>query len=333
MRIRVVRWAVVLVVSIASLLMAACGDDDDNGNAAGGGSGDGSPKSLYASFYTQELPYYQAIHKGYQDRAKELGWELNAEFANGTPDQQFDQIQTALTQQPDAMLISPINPEALIPPIRQASEQGIPVLTVANTIADPDLLIGFTGTLNEDIGKVKAEFIVDQLGGKGRVGVIHGIRGLPFSEEQWDGADEVFKATPGLEVIDGGYAGGFSSDLGLDKTQNLLTRAGELDALYYDSDDLALGGLKALQARNISPEDIVTIGTDGTPEALAAVKDGRMDFTVSLCGYTQGVQAMDILERYFENDEKPPATSPAKTKAVTKEVAEADEKALQQQKC
>jgi ABC-type sugar transport system substrate-binding protein len=75
------------------------------------------------------------------------------------------------------------------------------------------------------------------------------------------------------------------------------------------------------------------VGTDGTPQAIDAIKDGRIDFTVTLCGYTQGIQAMNILKRYFDTGQKPPATSPAKTKAITKDVVDEGEQELKQQKC
>lgn len=328
-RTRHILGAIALATAVVAL--AACGSDSSSGTS--GGSDDGGSMSVYGNYPGQEFPYYQAIKKGEEDRARELGWDFQSDFADNNPEEQVSQIETALVREPDGLLISPVTSDSVVPAVRLASERSIPVVAVANNIAEPDLLLSFTGTENTKIGTLKAEYIVKALGGKGRVGVIHGVQGRPFSDEQAEASEAVFGANPGIEVIDGGYANGYTSDVALDKTQTLLTRSGGVDAMYYDNDDQALGGIKALEARG--EDDVVVVGSDGTPAGLEAVKDGQLAYTLSLCGYDQGVEAVDLLAEDLIDGAEPPASNEAKFEQVTAKTLQdpARYKQLREQKC
>jgi ABC-type sugar transport system substrate-binding protein len=136
--------------------------------------------------------------------------------------------------------------------------------------------------------------------------MIHAIRGGNFTEEQNTGAKKVFAANPGIKVVDGPYVGDFSADVGLSGTENLLARDANLDAIFFDNDDIALGGIQALKERNIPMKKVIVAGTDGGGPALEAVKKGELDVTFSLCGYAQGAQAIKTLIAYIKNGTKPP---------------------------
>jgi ABC-type sugar transport system substrate-binding protein len=168
-----------------------------------------------------------------------------------------------------------------------------------------DSQLAHTGQEYVDVGRKKAQFIVDALGGNGTVGYVHGIRGLTFSELQAQGAMEVFNANPGITVIDGPYAGEFSSDAGLTATENLLTANPGVQALYYDNDDIALGGIQAAQQRALPMDNVVIIGTDGGEPALQAVAAGTLDMTISLCGYATGKKGATTLIDNLRNGTKP----------------------------
>jgi ABC-type sugar transport system substrate-binding protein len=312
------RAALAAFAALTALVLSACGDDDDGGSGGGGG-GSAEPKTIAVNMYSREIPYFQEILKGMQQEADRAGWKIEASFANNDPTQQVNQIQNAVTTRPDAMIVVPIDENAIVPPIRQAKQQDIPVMTMGDNIADEarDAQLTFLGVNYEELGKQKAELVIEELGGRGKVGWIHGIRGLNFSEEQVRGAKPVLDGSE-LELVDGPYTGAFSSDKGLSATENLLSRDSDLDAIYYDNDDIALGGLQALDERGIQGDDILVVGTDGGPAALDAVREGNLDATFSLCGFAQGKRAIDVLRKHFDGQE-PPATIYTETLLFTPE--------------
>jgi ABC-type sugar transport system substrate-binding protein len=303
----VARLIAVLAVLALAVGAAACGDDDDSSSGGGGGSGsstqssDVGDKKVYLNAYAKVIQYFRDWHEGASAEAKKKGWSVEQDYGNFTPEQQVSQVQSALVKRPDAILVTPIDEKSLEPVLRQAKQQGVKVVTIGATVSDDSLVDSFVARENYDLGVQKAKWVIDQLGNKGKVGVVHGIRGLTFSEEQKKGyADTLGKSN--LEVVDGPFAGAFSSDKGLDVTQNMLTKNPDLDAIIYDNDDLALGGIQAAKERNIPMDKILIVGTDGGSAALKVVEKGDLDMTMSLCGYREGISGIDTAEKVFQGN-------------------------------
>jgi ABC-type sugar transport system substrate-binding protein len=315
-----------------ALSMAACSSDGDGSAAAS----EDEPLTIELNVYSRALPYYQDLVAGAEKAAEELGVTLEVTYGETDPQVQYDQVENALTGAPDGLIVAPIDQVALIPVIQLASDNGVPVVTVGDNLAEEgqQYQLTFVGTEYEVVGQQKAEFIIDALGGQGTVAVIHGIRGLHFTEGQWaEGALPVFEDNPGITLVDGGYTGQFTTDAGLAATENLLTANPDLDAIYFDNDDLALGGVLALQQRGINLEDIILIGTDGGSPARKAVAVGELDMTISICGYATGVQAVEVLTAHLRDGDSPPAHVQTDTLTVTPETAADAEQVVERGEC
>ncbi|WP_123026700.1 sugar ABC transporter substrate-binding protein [Mycolicibacterium stellerae] len=302
---RIARAATALASAV--LLTVACSHDSGSSDS-GGAAGVDSELKLAMNVYSRTLPYFQDMIRGVQDVAHEDGHtKVDVTYGDTNPQLQYNQLENALSTSPNGLLIVPVNPSALIPVIQKAASNGVSVVTMANDIdeAGHSSQLAHVGQEYVELGRQKAQYIVDALGGRGTVGYVHGIRGLTFSERQAEGAKEVFTANPGITLIDGPYAGQFSSDAGLTATENVLTAHPDVNALYFDNDDIALGGILAVQQRGRPMDSIVIIGTDGGAPALEAVGAKTMDMTISLCGYATGRQGAQVLINYLRENKKP----------------------------
>ena len=320
MKMKITSKILFSVASVATaLVVAGCGGSDTSTSSSTSSANE--PKTLAVNMYSREIPYFQEITKGIQEEVTKAGWTVDFTYGNVDPQQQIDQVTNAITKKPDGLIVVPVDENAIVPAITQAKAAGIPVMTMGDNIAESAAAeqVGFLGVNYEDLGKEKAEYIVKQLGGKGKVGVIHGIRGLNFTEAQIKGAAPVWEANPGVTVVDGPFTGGFTSDKGLSATENLLSRAADLNAIMFDNDDIALGGIKALQGRGIDLKDVLLVGTDGGPAALAAVKAGQLDMTVSLCGFKQGKDVVGLYEKLLNDGQAPPPITYTPTLEFTPE--------------
>jgi ABC-type sugar transport system substrate-binding protein len=298
-------WAVTASVGLV-MSLAACSNDATDDGGGGGGAG-GEDLQLEFNVYSRSLPYFQDMIRGIEDVAEEEGVSVGVTYGETDPQLQYSQLENALSTAPDGLLVVPVDASALIPVIQQASTNGVPVVTLSNDLAAEghEYQLAHTGAEYVEVGRQKAQYIVDQLGGQGTVGYIHGIRGLTFSEDQARGALEVFAENPGITLIDGPYAGEFSSDAGLTATENVLTGNPDIDALYYDNDDIALGGILAVQQRDIPLEDILIIGTDGGAPALEAIANEELDMTIHLCGYATGTLGAQLLIDFLRDGTEP----------------------------
>lgn len=301
-----------VVCGALALGVAACGSSGSSSGSSSSSSGGKQLKNVAVSMYARDNPFFAEVVSGIRYEAKRAGVNVDVTYAENDPSQQVNQIQNLITRHPDGLVVSPIDQNALVPPVQQAHTAGIPVVTVTDNIAQSgqSSLLAYLGNDYTDTGVKKAQFIVNQLHGKGTVGVIHLIRGLAFTEEQWSGAKTVFQKNPGIKIVGELYAGGASRDLGLKDAQNLLTANPGLSALYVDNDDLALGALQAVAQRHIPMNKIVVVGANGTPDALSSIKAGKLDLTVNFCGFNQGVRAIDALKHYVQSGAKPTGASP-----------------------
>jgi ABC-type sugar transport system substrate-binding protein len=314
------------------LAVSACGST----GAKGAGDGTGKRRLIVVNMYSRALPYFQQIAAGAEEEGKKFGWNVEVTWGKTDPQLQFNQLQNAVTKQPDGGIVAPVDQEALIPAFQQAKTAGTKLVTVADDIAAKGQQneLAFVGVEYPELGKKKAQWIVDKLGGKGTVAVIHGIRGLHFSEAQFEGAKSVFDANPGIKLINGPYAGEFSADAGLKAAENVLAANPNVDALYFDNDDIALGGILAAKARNIPMNKIIIIGTDGGKPARDAVKAGDLDFTISLCGYATGVRAMDVLKDKLDSNKNPDQhVVPVPVLDFTPQTVDENNKQVDEKKC
>ncbi|HEY0695518.1 MAG TPA: sugar ABC transporter substrate-binding protein [Kribbella sp.] len=285
-----------LVVCLAATLTACSTSDGSNDSDA-----DGS-KTIAVSLYTEGIPYYQLMKEGMETAADERGLTVTFSSANSEPQAQFDQIENAILRQPDGLVVVPIDSEAMLPAITAANQADIPVLTTGNNLSEDgqSLQRTFVGHDHTETGRVKAEYIVEALGGEGKVGMIHAIRGLEFTDAQAEAAREVFESHPGIELVDELYAGSFSTDDGLASAQNMLSRVPDIDAIFFDNDDIALGGVQAVREAGLDPSDVLIVGTDGSDAAIEQVKNGTMAATLLLCSRAEGYRAINVMADLLE---------------------------------
>ena len=97
----------------------------------------------------------------------------------------------------------------------------------------------------------------------------------------------------------------FARDQGLSVTESILAGLDSPpDVIVAANDDMALGAIEAIRARNLQ-DQVKIIGFDALPEALAAVKDGSLAATVEQFPGGQSRRAMQIMVDYLKTSEAP----------------------------
>lgn len=281
---------------LAAGLLAACSPASED-------SGSGESKEIDAIFYTRTLEYYTTMVNGMKAEAKDSGYTIKDSYADFDVAAQQDLFRNAIARRPAAILLAPLQPEAWTGVLKEASDAGVPVLILANTVPEEarQYTIGYVGFDAPTIGRTKAEFIAKELNGQGTVGVIHFVRGHPITEDQRAAYTEVFKKFPGIKVVEGDYA--TSGEESRTAMENFLSTTPKPDAMFFDIDDNALGSIPVLQEHNLG--GIVTASSDGTAAAVAAIKDGKLSMDISVRPYATGQTGVKTVVDYLENDVKP----------------------------
>jgi ABC-type sugar transport system substrate-binding protein len=242
---------------------------------------------LLAVVKTLSNEYWQTMERGYQEAATEKGVTIDVLSVPTEQDteQQLNQLQTALAQDYDAIMVSPITPTNLIPALLTASEAGMPIINVDEKV-DPAAaeeagltLTSVIASDNRDAGARAAQYMIENLPDGGKVAIIEGKAGNQSGLDRKEGFEEAILAAGNFEVV-ASQPADWDQQKALDAATNILQANPDLVGFYAANDTMALGVVEAVRASG-KLDDIIIIGTDAIPAALAAVEAGDMEGTVA----------------------------------------------------
>lgn len=260
--------------------------------ATGAMTGTAIAQDISMAFIVKDMnnPYYWRMGEGALRAAEELGIELSyvsAEF-NGDIEGQIGVVETELIKGHDAIVLVPMNGTALIPKILEANSLGIPVITADTRVDDgPARVETFVGLDERSSFAGMAEWIVEQMGGEGQVAILEGFRGSSTAELRLLGMMDVFDAHEGIEVV-ASIAADWDQEKGLKAAEDILQAHPEVDVIIGSNDLMALGAVQAVKGAGML-DDIIVVGDDAIPSALASLRNGELDATIDgntdLVGY------------------------------------------------
>jgi ribose transport system substrate-binding protein len=186
--------------------------------------------------------------------------------------EQANQLQDlSMLAKINALVIFPVESAALTKPVAQAKSRGIYVTVVDRGLSDPSVQDAFVAGDNTAFGRIPAEYIAQQLGGKGQVVALRGIA-TTLDNERMDAFNAVLQQHPGIRLLDAKYAN-WNRDDAFKVMQDYLTRFKQIDAVWAADDDMALGVLKAINQAKRSDIKLV-FGGAGAKAMVKTLLDG-----------------------------------------------------------
>ena len=157
---------------------------------------------------------------------------------------QIADVKNFLSQKVDAVIINPNSPTAFNPTFAQAKRDRILVLSTDGEVTSKDAI--FVGIDQKDWAEKSAQWLVDQLHGKGSIVTINGIAGHPANQARVAGWKAVFAKYPDIKVLNEANAD-WDSAKAQQVTQTLLATYPNLDGIWTQ-DGQASGVWQALQS-------------------------------------------------------------------------------------
>lgn len=223
---------------------------------------------------TQNNPFFVTLKEGAEAKAKELGHDLIVLDSQDNPAKELGNVEDLLVKGVDALLINPTDSDAVVSSVKAANRNKIPVVTLDRAANGGDV-VSHVASDNVLGGEMAGNFIVEKLGGKGKVVELEGIPGTTAARDRGTGFNKAVNGK--LEVV-AKQAADFDRTKGLNVMENILQAQPEIQAVFAHNDEMALGALKAIEA---SGRDIFVVGFDATDDAVAAVKEGKLAATVA----------------------------------------------------
>jgi ABC-type sugar transport system substrate-binding protein len=287
-------------VAVAAMLGAAA-----LSSASAAPKGKDAPVTIFVSELSFSYPHFVFLHSQLEDEAAKLG-KVTVIKSDGqlNASKQIADIEAAIVQGVDGIIIAPADADALAPAVRNAIAAGVPVVTIDRPVNGvPEVLANvaadnFTGAVHQ--GEALAKLFPNGA-------TIANLQGVPGDKTAIDRNGGVHKALDGKPQYKfvAEQTARFSRDQGLAVTENLLTGLAQPpQAIVAGNDDSALGAAQAVEARNLKGK-VAIIGYDGSTEALKAVRDGSLAATVDQFPGKQGRTAIRTLVDYIRTGARP----------------------------
>ncbi|GGN54410.1 transporter [Streptomyces albiflavescens] len=278
------------------------------------GSSSSTTQKVGLSLSTLNNPFFVQIKAGAQQEAKKLGVDLTVTDAQNDASQQANQLQNFTSSGLGSIIVNPVDSDAAGPAVRAANKADIPVVGVDRGVNKADTA-ALVASDNVAGGKLGAQALAEKLGGKGKIVILQGLAGTSASRERGAGFTEGLKAYPGIKVV-ARQPADFDRTKGLDVMTNLLQAHPDIQGVFAENDEMALGAIKALGSK--AGKSVSVIGFDGTPDGLKAVQAGTLYASVAQQPKELGRIAVDNALKSAEG-KKVQETVKVPVKVVTKE--------------
>lgn len=217
--------------------------------------------------------------KWWADEAAKLYPEIewNIQTSPG-PDEQIKVLDTMMVGGVDAIVVLATESAPITPKAKEIKERGILLVNVDRGFLEPVADVFIEGD-NKAFGRKSAEFMVQKLGGKGKILIFEGIPST-VNTDRVNAAREVFAANPGITILDS-QSGMWNQQKAHEVAQTLLLKHPQVDAIWGGDDDMALGVEKALKEAG-RDKNIWILGGAGMKEIVKRVMDGDPMFPANI---------------------------------------------------
>ena len=252
------------------------------GCASGGGGGTTKKNITVGAIYLDTQGFYGGVQHGVQDGAKEQGSTVKVLESNAQDDASKEStfVNTFISANVDAILLSAASGKASIPAIRQAKQAGIPVICY-NTCVDAaaakkyvySYAFGNPITFGEKIGDAAAKYFIANKITAPKIGVLN-CEFVQVCVDRRTGFENALKkSVPGYTIVANQEA--TDPTKSIDTATNILTANPDLDAFFGESGGATIGGVKAVENTGHIGKTVV-FGSDMTTDLANALVDGKV---------------------------------------------------------
>jgi ABC-type sugar transport system substrate-binding protein len=251
------------------------------------------------------FPFFVHMMQELKDEAQKLGVKtVESDGQNSAPKQTAD-VEAAVVQGVGGIVISPLDVNAMAPAVKTAIDNGVPVVTIDRRVTGVEGILAHVGADNVKGGEAQGNWLLETYPNGAKIINLQGQPGASPAIDRNKGLHNVIDQHKDKYQVVAEQTANFARDQGLSVTESLLAgMASPPDVIVAANDDMALGALEAVKARNLQGK-VKVIGFDALPEALAAIRDGALAGTVEQFPGGQSRKAMDIMVDYLKNKKKP----------------------------
>lgn len=252
--------------------------------------------------------------------AERAGVELKFSDAQQKQENQLKAIRSFISQKVDVIGFVPIVETGWDNILKEAKRSKIPVVVLDRDlkVSDPSLYVAKIGTDNTEEGRRAFRWIDDYVtknnikprngGDVLNIVILEGTVGSSAAIGRSNGFNEAFEASPNKAKykILASQTGDFTRQKGQEVMESFLKSFGpDIDILFAQNDDMALGAIQAIEAAGYKPgKDIIIVGADAVKGMFQAIIDGKANATIE-CNPLQGELFFETCKKILKGEPVP----------------------------
>lgn len=265
------------------------------------------PKKIgYVTNYATH-EWYQNVIKGMQDRAAQLGIAFEVRDANLDVAKEVAAAEDFMSEGVDVLIVTPVNEEGVVPLVRRAKEDGIPMVLEGNPVKGMTTMVAICDyDTGYHAGVAAGEYAKAHLGGVAKVMNV----GLPLlsatvlrSNGFMDGLKTIIPDATMVHDLDGGG----NPDRSFEVSAAALAQNGDINIIYGINDSSSLGGLQAWKAAGKSQDGLLVVGTGGEGLAFINAIEKEPSYRIEAAMFPEkvGFTAVDAAVKLYNKEEVP----------------------------
>ena len=247
-------------------------------------------------------PAYAAARLGADRTAARLG-ARTVHYVPERPDdiaQQIALVEQAIAARPDAVVFVPVDATAMNESVRKLNAARIPLVNIINRLSVGERLC-FVGSDDYRLARAVATRLIAHLGGRGDVAIMSGVSGAVTSQERLRGFVDAAAKWPDIRVV-ATRAGDYQREAAQREMSRLLAEFPRIDGILSANDVMSMGIIEALEAAG---RRVPLIGVNALPEAIAAIKSGKLLATVDFDAMKISCIATEAAIRHLRGEPVP----------------------------
>ena len=218
-------------------------------------------------------PFFKTEQVVGEAKAVELGYEVKCMSHDDDAAKQLEMFEAAINDGASAIICDNAGADASIEAVKKADEAGIPVFLIDREINESGLAKAQIVADNAQGAAAIAEKWVEAMDYEGKYAELLGLESDTNCHVRSENYHAVIDEYDTLEMV-AQQSANWDQTQGYEKTEAILQEHPEITGIICGNDTMACGATQA--CIDAGREDIKIIGLDGSDEAAAYIRDGKM---------------------------------------------------------
>lgn len=273
------------LAAVSALALAGCGSgggsttttpaETSGAETTAAGEATGEAGGLIAVITpSHSNPFFKAEADAASAKAIELGYEVQADSHDDDPNKQSELIDSAISNGAVAIILDNAGADVTVGAVQKAADAGIPTFLIDREINESGIAISQIVANNSQGAGLVAEAFGAALEGQGTYLELKGRETDTNAAVRSEAFHSILDQYPDLEMVAEETAN-WDQQEAFTKVETILQRYPDLTGIIAGNDTMALGAVAAVEAAGLM-DQITIAGFDGAPDAVQAIKDGKL---------------------------------------------------------